>query len=117
MPSSRTMLVNNHPLMDAAWRGQEADVAALLADGADVNKPASDGSGWTALLLACAAGHTNVVKTLLAANADIHQTNNDGCTPLWMASEKGRSEIVTILLAANAEAARRRCEEGRSLRS
>ena len=37
------------PLIDAARHGRAADVEALLADGADVNEPKTDGSGMTAL--------------------------------------------------------------------
>ena len=44
-------------LMDAARCGRAADVVALLTDGADVNELATDGSGWTALLVACGNGH------------------------------------------------------------
>ena len=40
-------------LLRAARDGRAADVAALLADGADVNEPKTDGSGVTALLVTC----------------------------------------------------------------
>ena len=53
--------INATALISAANRGREADVAALLADGADVNEQTSDG-GWTALLLACARVHVVGIK-------------------------------------------------------
>ena len=81
------MLAGDTPLIDAARHGRVGDVVTLLADGADVNKPASDGSGWTALLLACARGHTNVVKTLLAANA--------GRFPVHL--ESGESVLIKMM--------------------
>jgi ankyrin repeat protein len=59
------------PLIDAVRHGRVADVAALLADGADVNEPKTDGSGVTALYIACYHGHTEAVTTLLAANASV----------------------------------------------
>ena len=57
------------PLIDAAWRGRAADVAALLAGGADVNEP--NLNGVTPLYIACQEGHAEVVMKLLAANADV----------------------------------------------
>ena len=58
-------------LFDAARRGRAADVAALLADGADVNEPKE--YGMTALYIACVHGFTDIVTALLAANADVNQ--------------------------------------------
>ena len=55
------------PLIDAARHGRAADVVALLADGADVNEPKTDGSGATALFIASQEGHTEVVTILIDA--------------------------------------------------
>ena len=52
------------PLIVAARHGSAAEVAALLAGGADVNEPMSDGE--TPLFIACQEGHTEVVTKLLA---------------------------------------------------
>ena len=43
-----------------ARAGRAADVVTLLADGADVNEPKTDGSGVTALLVTCQEGHAEV---------------------------------------------------------
>ena len=59
------MLQGDTPLIDAARHGRAAGVAALLADGADVNEPKTDGSGATALYVACQEGRTEVVTKLL----------------------------------------------------
>ena len=69
-------------LIDAARHGRAADVAALLAGGADVNEPMTDGSGMTALFVACQEGHTKVITTLLAANAEVDRATHRGTTPL-----------------------------------
>ena len=69
------------PLIDAARHGRAADVAALLAGGADVNEPKTDGSGVTALHIACYFGRAEIVTKLLAANANVNQPNNKGDTP------------------------------------
>ena len=90
-------------LIYAAQAGRAADVAALLADGADVNErsAAADG-GCTALYIACQDRHTEVVTTLLAANANVDQANSNGTKPLHIATAKGHAEVVTTLLAASA---------------
>ena len=88
------------PLIDAARHGRAGDVAALLADGADVNEPKTDGSGATALYIACQHRHTEVVAKLLAANASVDQATNSGMSPLHSACEEGHTEVVTTLLRA-----------------
>ena len=45
--------------------------------------------GWNALMVAVAAGHSDIVKTLLDVTADPNTWNGDGFTPLIMASTKG----------------------------
>jgi ankyrin repeat protein len=44
-----------------------------------------------------------VVKTLLAAKAEVNKANNDGETPLYWASRNGHVEVVKTLLAAEAD--------------
>ena len=44
------------PLINAARQGRSDIVAALLAEGGDVNEPTTDGSGYTALIFACQLG-------------------------------------------------------------
>ena len=63
-----TMHFGDTPLIDSARRGRTADVAALLAGGADVNEPITDGSGVTALYVACWYGHTEAVTTALGTS-------------------------------------------------
>ena len=45
------MRAGDTPLIDAARHGRADDVAALLADGADVNQ--ADDEGFTPLMIAC----------------------------------------------------------------
>ena len=44
-----------------------------------------------------------VVKTLLAAEAEVNKADNGGETPLYWASYNGHVEVVKTLLAAKAE--------------
>ena len=56
------------PLIDAARHGRADDVAALLADGADVNQ--ADDEGFTPLMIACACieDHTDEIITKLTTS-------------------------------------------------
>ena len=91
------------PLTDAARHGRAADMAALLAGGADVNEQNSDGVSSTPLIIACQEGQTEIVKKLLAAKADVNQARKGGATPLHSACAQGHTEVVTKLIAANAD--------------
>ena len=94
---------NKTPLINAARRGRAADVAKLLADGADANEPSTDGSGYTALYFASQQGHARIVTMLLEAKAKVNVATADyKFTPLYAASERGYAGIVTALLRANA---------------
>ena len=95
------MRVGDTPLIDAARNDRAAEVAALLADGADVNEPQTD--GVTALYIASQEGHAEIATELLFANADVDQAITEGDTPLHMACHHGHAEVVAMLLAANAE--------------
>jgi ankyrin repeat protein len=62
---------------------------------------------WTALLEAIILGdggarHTEVVRLLVEAGADVNLADGDGVTPLAHARRKGYSEIITILENAGA---------------
>ena len=97
-------------LYAAARHGREADVAALLEGGSDVNALDPNGSGETALCAACKHGQINVVTVLIDAGAEVNQADLGGQTPLILACiysfEVGRWQssrtVVAKLLAANA---------------
>ena len=48
--------------MNASWYGCTENVALLLEKGADVN--AKNNDDWTALIIACQEGHTEIVKLI-----------------------------------------------------
>ena len=95
----------NAKLIQASEKGNVADAQAVLIDGADINATEvreDDGvyvRGITALMMASANGHTEVVKLLLDNGADVNVKNtDDGVTALFMASANGHTEIVKLLL-------------------
>ena len=65
-----------------------------------------DNDGWTPLMWASMYNHDpEVIKTLLAAGADMNARNSYGWTPLMYASMYNHDpEVITTLLAAGADA-------------
>ena len=60
--------------------------------------------GWTALTIACAFGHLEVVKLLLKAEANPnHRKEDKGTTALMIAAKNGFSDIVQQLLEYGAD--------------
>jgi ankyrin repeat protein len=98
----------------AALRGDAAEVARLLALGADPN--ARDGKGgapldhvnnlgWTAVIEAVVLGdggarHVSTLRALVEAGANVNITDRQGVSPLAHARARGYAEMVSILEAA-----------------
>ncbi|MHC4251452.1 MAG: ankyrin repeat domain-containing protein, partial [Planctomycetota bacterium] len=85
----------------AAQRGDAEVVRKCLAEGVAVDARVSR---WkrTALGQAAGGGHTEVVKLLLAAGADVNAGDVDGQTPLHHAVSEGCLEDVELLIEAGA---------------
>lgn len=91
----------NTPLMHAAWRGEAAIVAALLACGVD--RQAVNHDGNTALWLACVANDPALVTQLVAAGLVVDHANLTGATCLMYAASSGKPAIVATLLSLGAD--------------
>lgn len=89
------------PLLDASIRADLVKVTALINAGANVNE--EDEYGWTALHLAAAYGHVEVVRTLLTNGADPNLRNAQGRNPLMYAAAFGHTQIVEDLIAADTD--------------
>jgi ankyrin repeat protein len=89
----------NTALMMASFKKNKDAVLALLAKGAQVNRP-----GWTALHYAAAAGDTSIMRILLDHHAYIDAESPTGVTPLMLAAREGMEDAVKLLLAEGADA-------------
>lgn len=56
----------------------------------------------TALHLACAAGHQEVVQYLISKKADVNHTDEEGWSPLHSCASKGDDALVGLLLETKA---------------
>jgi len=92
-------------LIRAADRGYTTIVSRLLETDVDVDHV--NRLGWTALLEAIILGggdgaHTDVVRLLVEAGADLTIADGQGVTPLAHAERSGYEEMAEILRSAGA---------------
>ena len=90
------------PLQKAAWDGDLPIVEYLIKKGANVNARATD-TKETALMNAVSNGHTEIVKALLAAKADVTVQNSFDFNAFTTAVAAGNQEIAGLLLDAGAK--------------
>ena len=83
-------------LVDAASRGDAAEVRALLDDGADVNERRDDGR--TALTAAALGDHVEVARVLIAAGADVDLQDAGRNNPLLVTGETGSVAMLREVL-------------------
>jgi ankyrin repeat protein len=93
-------------LIPAAHHGHVDAVRELLKTAVPIDHV--NNLGWTALLEAIILGdggpkHTEIVRLLVAAKANVNLADKDGVTPLAHAKKKGYAEIVKVLDAAGAK--------------
>jgi len=85
----------NRPIHLACYRGNMADVVALVEGGADVNVVGDLGS--TPLHEAAEEGHINIIKFLIEKGASPDIKNEFGNTASDAATLKGRDDIARLL--------------------
>jgi ankyrin repeat protein len=88
------------PLIDAARRGDTANVQVELQRGADVNAAETDGT--TALHWAAYRNDGAIAEALVRAGARVEVANRYGVRPLALAATGGHAAIVRLLLEAGA---------------
>ena len=87
--------------MTAAERGDIDSIKILLACGADVHRPASNGT--TALYAAAERGHLRAVLAILAAGANVDAQRRGGQTALFTAVVNGWVRVARALLDEGAD--------------
>lgn len=92
-------------LIPAAHHGHVETVRILLAT--KIDKDHVNKLGWTALLEAVILGdggraHSEIVRLLVAAGANVNLADRDGVTPLAHAKRRGFAAIAATLEAAGA---------------
>lgn len=88
----------DNALMIAAFKANRPAVKALLARGAQVNRP-----GWTALHYAAAMGDNTILQWLLDKNAVVDALAPNKTTALMMAARGGHILSVKLLLDHGAD--------------
>jgi ankyrin repeat protein len=88
-------------LLDAAESGDRATALRLLAERADPNAPAPDGT--TAIMWAAHHDQLDLVKALIKAGANVTVKNQFGTSALTEAAITGSAPIVDALLKAGAD--------------
>ena len=88
-------------LIDAVRQGDVATVRAYMDAGVDPDS--SDGMARSALYHAAFLGHTDIVKMLLARNADANFQDDEGETPFIAALSGGHFGVARLLLDAGAD--------------
>ena len=96
---------NGTGLIRAAERGHVEIIQELLKT--DIPIDHVNRLGWTALLEAIILGeggerHTEVVRLMVEAGADVNLANSNGVTPLDHAQRRGFKNIEQILITAGA---------------
>ncbi|XP_011864854.1 PREDICTED: protein TANC2 isoform X2 [Vollenhovia emeryi] len=99
-PNHITEYLGNAPVLCMyAHEGSVEMVSLLLEFGADVEL--TNSQGCTALSLAAARGHCDVVRRLAAAGASLGHVDMAGQCPLVHAARHGRLSVVGYLLACD----------------
>merc|ERR1711992_272726 len=80
----------------------EAYTAAVASASVDLDS-ATESNHDTALTLACAGGHEDLVTLLLGRGSDIEHRDKKGFTPLILAATAGHDKVVEILLNHGAD--------------
>ena len=95
--------MNNYDFIFLCQDGTPDEVIAAINSGADPN--ASMNFGRTALLVACNANNTEIVKILLNAGADPNAKDDEGWTALMSVVDKDEVdiEIIKMLIKAGAD--------------
>ena len=94
----------------SAYLGQKESVDFLIEKGADLNAPARNETGYTALTGAVSQNHNEIAKVLVRKGAQVNHGYEGGFTPLMHAAYAGNIELVSFLLENGADPTARNSE-------
>lgn len=89
-------------LLECCRKGDASGAVAELDRGASRDARSPEG-GWTPLIAACAGGHTDVARLLVARGADTESQAAGGRRALHFAAELRDVALVRLLLEAGAD--------------
>ncbi|XP_031124482.1 ankyrin repeat-containing protein P16F5.05c isoform X4 [Ipomoea triloba] len=98
--SHETMLETIEALLEAARYNDIEDIMSLVSSGISLNS--KDSQGRTALHMASANGHCDIVDYLIRNEVDVNASNEEKNTPLHWACLNGHVEVVKSLILAGA---------------
>ena len=87
----------------AAYLGQKETMGYILENGGEVNAPAKNPTGYTALTGAVSQNHNEIAKILVGKGADVNHSYEGGFTPLMHAAFAGNLDLVGFLLENGAD--------------
>ena len=90
-------------LQRAAATNKVAEVRHLLKEGANPSAIVQDKNRRSALILAVAGGHIEVVKLLLLSGADVNYKDNSGLTALNWTAMRQKNAVASQLLLFHAD--------------
>ena len=94
-------LLDSHPLLVAAYGGENDEVRRLLMRG--ISTETIDAQYRTPLIWATIAGRTDTVATILKFIPNLNHQDDMGKTALFQAADLGHVDIVDALIAAGAD--------------
>ncbi|XP_057732279.1 uncharacterized protein LOC130947594 isoform X3 [Arachis stenosperma] len=94
------MSANVEALLEAARYDDMDDVVILASNGVPLDS--KDEQGRTALHMAAANGHIEIVEYLIGQGVDLNVANEEKNTPLHWACLNGHVEVVKKLIMAGA---------------
>ncbi|KAJ1439143.1 ankyrin repeat-containing domain protein, partial [Ochromonadaceae sp. CCMP2298] len=93
-------------IFTATWNGEASLVKAFIEGESSLARAwdvSEYGNGWTPLHYASYRGHTEIVRILIAAKAEINATNDLGFTALFYAAQRSFLDICTLLVDSGAD--------------
>lgn len=101
--AAQELSANDLVLLRLVTMNKSTEVQHLLDQGASANVVMPDKNRRSALILATAAGHIDIVKTLINKGANIEYQDSAGLTALSWSVMRKKNKLTEYLLSVNAD--------------